>query len=145
DIAHELIALAPGVASQHAQFPLVGREAEHRVEGGGLACAVGTDEPQDAALFHPHIDAVQRDGRAEGLAQAPGFYACHGFSAPLSCGGPTRRFSTARHPKMTRCLHRPAVLPPSGRAAEWSHRPSAILLPETSAVRLAATCCGRRR
>src|ERR1700684_180637 len=77
DIAHELIALVPRVASEHSQLPLERREAEKRVEGGGLACAVRTDEAQDTALFYPHVNAVQRDGRAEGLAKALGFYACH--------------------------------------------------------------------
>ena len=78
DIAHEPIALGPGVASEHLQFPLVGSQAEDRVQRGGLAGAVGTDESEDAALFHPQIDAVQRDLCAEGFAQAVCFYACHG-------------------------------------------------------------------
>ena len=82
DIAHELIALVPRVAPQHPQFPLVWSESEDRVERGGLARAVGTDQSQDAALFDTQIDAVQRDGCAVGLAQTAGFYACHGFSAP---------------------------------------------------------------
>ena len=82
DIAHELIALGPGIASEHLQLSLIGGEAENRVERGGLAGAVGADESEDAALFDPQIDAVQRDGCAEGLAQAACFYACHGFSAP---------------------------------------------------------------
>ena len=90
DIAHELIALRPGVASEHLQLSLVGGEAENRVERGGLAGAVGTDESEDAALFDAQIDAVQRDGRAEGLAEAACFYACHGFSAPLD-DEPARR------------------------------------------------------
>ena len=61
DIAHELIALGPGIASEHLQLSLVRGEAENRVERGGLAGAVGTDESEDAALFHAQIDAVQRD------------------------------------------------------------------------------------
>src|SRR6266478_9249570 len=48
DIAHEPIALGPGVAPQHSQFSLIGSEAENRVERGGLAGAVGTDNPKDA-------------------------------------------------------------------------------------------------
>ena len=82
DIAHELIALVPGIASQHPQLSLVRGEAENRVERGGLACAVGTDEPEDAALFDPQIDAIQRDGCAEGLAQTARFDAVM-TSAPL--------------------------------------------------------------
>ena len=93
DIAHELIALGPGIASEHSQLSLVWGEAENRVERGGLAGAVGTDESEDAAFFDPQIDAVQRDGCAEGLAQAAGFYACHGFSVPPR--GLTWRFRLA--------------------------------------------------
>ncbi len=73
DIAHELIALGPGVASEHLQLALIRGEAENRVERGGLACAVGADESEDVALFDSQIDAVQRDGRAESLAQAACF------------------------------------------------------------------------
>ena len=80
DIAHEPFAIGPGVASQHFEFSLVGNEAEDRVQRGGLAGAVGTDESEDAALFHPQIDAVQRDRRAESFAQAVCFYACHGLA-----------------------------------------------------------------
>ena len=87
DIAHELIALGPGIASEHPQFSLIRGEAENRVERGGLACAVGADESEDAALFDPQIDAVQRDGCAEGLAETACFDACHGFSAPSSALG----------------------------------------------------------
>ncbi len=94
DIAHELIALGPGIASEHLQFSLIRGEAENRVERGGLACAVGTDESEDAALFDAQIDAVQRDGCAEGLAEAACFYACHGFSAP-PCRASARRFRRA--------------------------------------------------
>src|ERR1700694_1922306 len=79
DIAHELIALGPGVASEHPQFSLIWGEAENRVERGSLACAVGADDSEDAALFNTQIDTVQRDGCAEGLAKAAGFYDCHGF------------------------------------------------------------------
>src|SRR6266849_7194367 len=38
DIAHELIALGPRVASEHLQFSLIWSKAENRVERGGLAC-----------------------------------------------------------------------------------------------------------
>ena len=101
DIAHELIALGPGVASEHSQFSLIGGESENRIERGSLACAVGTDEAEDAALFDTQIDAVHCDGCAERLAETVCFYAWHGFSAPL-WGDSTRRFSTVRH-LMTIC------------------------------------------
>ena len=82
DVAHELIALGPGVAPEHRELSLVRHEAEDRVQRGRLAGAVGPDEPEDAALFDAQIGAVERDGRAVGLAQAAGFYGCHGFSSP---------------------------------------------------------------
>src|SRR5438105_8044292 len=70
DIAHELVALVPGIASKHPQLSLIGSEPEDGVQRGSLAGAVGTDEPEDAALFDPQIDPVERDGCAESLAQA---------------------------------------------------------------------------
>ncbi len=82
DIAHELIALGPGVASKHVQFSLIWGKAENRVEGGGLACTIGTDQSEDAALFNTQIDTVQRDGCAERLTEPTCFYACHGLSVP---------------------------------------------------------------
>ena len=61
DIAHELIAFSPGIATEHLQLSLVRGEAENRVQCGRLAGAVGTDESEDAALFDMQIDAVQRE------------------------------------------------------------------------------------
>src|SRR5437868_12953497 len=81
-IAHEPIALAPRVASQHRQLSLIWDETENGVQRSGLAGPVWTDEPKDAPLLHPQIDAVQRDCRAEDFAEVSGFYACHGFSSP---------------------------------------------------------------
>src|SRR5437899_2685273 len=73
DITHELIALRPRIATQHSQLPLIRRQSKDRVERGGLAGAVRTDESEDSALFNAQIDSVQRDGRTEGLAQAACF------------------------------------------------------------------------
>src|ERR1700682_3802909 len=83
DIAHEQIAFSPGIASEDLQFSLIGSEAENRVERGGLACAVRADDSEDASLFDAQVDAVQRDGCAEGFAEAACFYGCHSFIAPL--------------------------------------------------------------
>src|SRR4051812_46002300 len=77
DIAHELIALGPGIASQNLQFALIWSEAENCVEGGGLACAVGTDNSQDATLFDTQINAIQRNVCSERFAETACFYACH--------------------------------------------------------------------
>ena len=82
NVAHEPVALVPGVASQHSQFSLIRSEAEDRVERGSLAGSVRTDKPEDAALFDPQIDAVERHGCAIGLAESACFDACHDFSAP---------------------------------------------------------------
>src|ERR1700730_10035696 len=92
DIAHELIALGPRVATKDSQFSLVGCEAENRVERGGLARTVRTDQSEDAALFYAQIHAVQGDRFAEGLAETACFYACDSFRAP-SRADSTRRFS----------------------------------------------------
>ena len=78
DITHELVAFTPGVAAEHLQLSLVRGETQDGVERRRLAGAIGTDESKDAALFHTQIEAVQRDGCAEGLAEAASFYACHG-------------------------------------------------------------------
>ena len=50
-----------GLRPRTRQVSLEGREAEDGVERGGLAGAVGADEPEDAALFDTEIDAVERD------------------------------------------------------------------------------------
>src|SRR5208282_777376 len=81
DIAHELIALRPGITPEHSQFSLIWSEAENCVERGGLAGAVRTDQSEDAALFDAQIDAVERDGCAEGLAETAGFNDCHDFGS----------------------------------------------------------------
>src|SRR5882672_110243 len=109
DIPHELIALGPGVSSEHPQFSLIRGEAENRVERSGLAGAVGADETENPPLFHAQIDAVQRNGCTEGLTQAACFYACHGFIAPplsLWFSISAQWISTARHPQTTRCSNR---------------------------------------
>src|SRR5882672_1201658 len=94
DIPHELIALGPGVSSEHPQFSLIRGEA---------------DETENPTLFHAQIDAVQRNGCTEGLTQAACFYACHGFIAPplsLWFSISAQWISTARHPQTTRCSNR---------------------------------------
>src|SRR6266478_6693338 len=142
-VAHELIALGPGVASEYSQFSLIRGEAEDRVERSGLACTVGTDESEDAALCDAQIDAVERDGCAERLTKTVCFYDCHGFSAS-PWGDSTRWISTVRHLQTAGWSPRSGVLPPSGRAAEWLRGSGATLLQETSAARLGATGCARR-
>ena len=106
DVAHELIALGPRIASKHVQLALIGDEAQNCVERCAFARAVGTDQSEDAALFDAQVDPVERDGCAEGLAQAACYDACHGFSAPHLCSSRRRQIR-----------RQPAVPARSGRAA----------------------------
>src|ERR1700686_2890490 len=92
-VAHELITFGPRIASQHPQLTLVWREAENRVERGGLACAVGPDQPEDAALFNTQIDAVERNGCAERLTETAGFNDRHGFFASSAAFDDPRRLA----------------------------------------------------
>src|ERR1700686_504287 len=57
-IAHKLIALGPRVASEHSQFSLIWGETENRIERRSLACAIGTNESEDASLFDTQIDTI---------------------------------------------------------------------------------------
>src|SRR5205814_7785627 len=134
DIPHELIAISPRIAAQHLQFSLVGSKAEDRVERGGLTGAIGANESQDATFFNTQINTVQCHRCAEDLADAACFDTCHSSRAPPLVFWNSMECSTT---------HR-AVLPPSGRAAEWLHRSWAIARQETSAVRLALADCAPR-
>src|SRR4029077_14002771 len=82
DVAHQLVAFVPRVAPEHTELALERRKAEDRLEGSGLARAVGPDEAEDAALLDLQLDAVRGDGGTERLAQAARFDAEHGVSAP---------------------------------------------------------------
>src|SRR5205807_9930365 len=90
------------------------------------------DEPEDASFFDAQIDAVQRNGGAERLAEAARFYAGHGFNPP-----PSDRSTAGRRP--------PEALPESGRGAGWLRRPAATAPPETSRARPASEDRARRR
>ena len=84
DVAHQALALRPWIAPQHSQLALIRREAEDRIERGGLPCPVGTDKSENAPLLDPQVDAVKGYRCAERFAEAACFYACHGFSVPPS-------------------------------------------------------------
>jgi len=58
-----------------------------------FAGAVGADDSQDAALFDVQVDAVERDGRAEGFAQAAGFDDGHGLGSSFSLLGEALKHS----------------------------------------------------
>src|ERR1022692_15697 len=146
-IAHEQIALGPRVTSQHTQFSFIRSEAENRIERGSLARAVGPDQSEDAALFHAHIDAVERDSCAESLAETACFYAGHDFSAPpfghwnrnrnlpLWNSLPSRQDSPASIPRLSSPR---SVRPASTRAVESRLQCAAILRRESAGVRPAA-------
>ena len=94
DIAHELFARAPRIASENLQFSFVRGEAKNRVQRGGLACAVGADQSEDAAFLDAKIDTVQRNGCAKHFTEPACFNTCHGlalllfsFRGPLFRGG----------------------------------------------------------
>src|ERR1700690_992670 len=70
DIAHQQITLRPGIEPEDLQFSFVGSEAENCVESGRLTGAVGANQSEDASLVDLHVDAVERDGCAEGFAEA---------------------------------------------------------------------------
>src|SRR5579862_4528126 len=82
DVAHQQVALSPGISPQNPEFALIGREAEDGVQGGCLAGAVWADESEDAAVVDTQIHAVECDGGAEAFTQSVSFYARHGFSVP---------------------------------------------------------------
>ena len=77
-VAHQFVARAPGIASEHFQFSFVGSESENRVERGGFAGAVWADDSENAAFFDAKIDIIQRDGCAVHFPQTPCFNCCHG-------------------------------------------------------------------
>src|SRR5262249_32436102 len=123
DVLHEVIALGPWIASQHFQFSLIRSETKNCIERRGFACAIGTDEAENASFFNAQIDPVERNRCAEHLAQAACFYRRHGPTDPpfyLSCG-----------------LRHRAVLSVSNRAAELLRAPSANDPKGTSGVRRA--------
>jgi hypothetical protein len=45
DIAHELVAVPPGIAAEYPEFALIGSKPEDCIQGSRLACAIGSDEP----------------------------------------------------------------------------------------------------
>jgi hypothetical protein len=96
DIAHELIALAPGITAEHFQFSLIWGEAENGMQRGALACAVGTDEAEDAALVDMQIHTVEGNGIAEGLAQATCFYDVHAFGFSFAAASSSFAFKPSR-------------------------------------------------
>jgi hypothetical protein len=51
-IADKTIALPPRISPEDPEVPLVGCEADDCVQRGGLAGAVGTDQPDDATFVH---------------------------------------------------------------------------------------------
>src|SRR5262249_26640896 len=105
-------------------------------------------------LFNPQIDAVQRDSRAEGLAQPASFYTGHSFSAPphqkdsqKECQNERKTDPTGPRLPSTQTIYRlchSAALPVSVRVAGCWRRSAAILHRETSVARPAITTCVRR-
>src|SRR5690606_27870053 len=80
-VAHQLVAFGARVAADHAHLALERDQPEHRLEGGGLAGAVGPDQTDDPAGRDLERGAVQRDLVLVDLAQLAGAH--HG----VGCGG----------------------------------------------------------
>src|SRR6478672_9400188 len=78
NVAHELLARAPGILAEDLQLSFERREAKDRVERGGFAGAVRTYEPEDATFLDAQIDSVQRRRSVENFAQSACFNATHG-------------------------------------------------------------------
>src|SRR5579864_2567764 len=96
DIAHQLVALAPGITPEHLELALVGREPKYCIERGRLARAVGSDEAQNASLFDIQVDAVYGPDASEGLGEPACDDGGHGFSAPETIWG--KSHGPADHP-----------------------------------------------
>ena len=145
DVAHELIALVQGSRPEHLQLSLVRSEPEDRVERRRLAGAVGTDESDDAALFHAAsstpssamvVPKALRRPRASMHAMASALL--------LSEIRPRRVFDSAASDGAVLLSAVQKFFRPSGRAAESWRGSWATLRRETSAVRPAATDCVRQ-
>src|SRR4029077_20485898 len=80
DIAHELSARVPRIASEDSQLSFIGSEAKNRIERGRFARAVRTYDSEDAALFDTQVYPIQRDSCPKNLAEPACFYCGHGFS-----------------------------------------------------------------
>src|SRR5208282_1005795 len=116
---------------EHPQFSLIWGESENRVERGGLACAVGTDDSEDAALFDTQSIPSSAMVVPKALRRPRASMTVMASSPPLQLS----KTGGLRQP--------PAALPVSGRAAEWLRRPWAIVPLETSGVRPAAAAGAR--
>src|SRR5437660_9008014 len=74
NITHKLIALFPRIAPEHSQFAFIWGEPENGVERSCLACAIRTNQAENAALFNSQIHGIERNRRAEDLAKPACFY-----------------------------------------------------------------------
>src|SRR5690606_9733144 len=80
----QFVAFGARVLAQYREAAVEGDQAQHRLERGGLAGAVGADQADDAAGGDPERGRVQRDGVLVGLAQAVGIdYGVH-HASPFS-------------------------------------------------------------
>ena len=69
-LGHQLGARGERLAAEHLELAFIGGESEYGAQGRGLAGAVRTDEPDDAAGLHGKIDVVESDLRTESLGEA---------------------------------------------------------------------------
>ena len=58
DVAHQVFTGCPGIAAQHAEVALIGRQSQYGVDRGGLAGAVGADQADDPTCVDLEIDTM---------------------------------------------------------------------------------------
>src|SRR5438132_12445399 len=92
DIAHELIARVPRIASEDGQLSFIGSEPENRIERGRFAGAVRTYDSENAALFDTQVYPIQRNRCAENFAKSACFYRCHSIGEVSRKGAKQLRF-----------------------------------------------------
>jgi hypothetical protein len=90
--------LSGRVQPEHRNLaPVRGPQAFDAFHGGGLACAVGAENPEDLALLHGEGNIVHRHGLAVTLVRVLHFDHCwHALVLPASMPSASQRRAQAR-------------------------------------------------
>src|SRR5580704_10023243 len=139
-LAHQRVALPARVEPEYLQLPAEGSKPEDRLERGGLAGAVRTDEADDASRLDVETHAIEGARRAVGLAQSARFnYCCHRlYLQGLRCWPPAMGSPAPPRP-------RAAARPARVRGAGWWRRPAATPLRGSAGARPSSAPCARPR